>query len=164
MSQEPSLTGRRLVRRSLNPAGVISLIFGLAVISAVLWAMYQLMRDAPARDATADLGAYGLVTIRFSTDPNPPLPTGTVTLSFMPMDSRQRSVALDSLTFEYGLEGADQPVGVVQAEPMTDNQGMLMLMGGAQFPQVGSWWVRATARKGQAQDQVRFTFRVEPAQ
>jgi hypothetical protein len=120
MSQDSSLTDTQPIRRSLNPAGLISLIFGLAVIGAVIGMTYQLLRDAPARDATADLGPYGLVTIRFSTDPNPPLPTGTVALSFMPMDSRQRSVTLDSLTFEYGLEGTEQPVGVVQAEPMTD--------------------------------------------
>ncbi len=164
MSQDPSLADARPIRRPRNLAWPISLIFGLAVVGAMIGMTYQLIRDAPARDATADLGPYGLVTIRFSTDPNPPLPTGTVTLSFMPMDSRQRSVTLDSLTFEYGLEGTEQPIGVVQAEPMTDSQGMLMFMGGAQFPQVGSWWVRATARKGQAQDQVRFTFRVEPAQ
>jgi hypothetical protein len=45
--------------------------------------MKELART-PVRDATVNLEPYGLLTIRFSTDPFPPLPTGTITLNFMP--------------------------------------------------------------------------------
>jgi len=90
------------------------------------------------------------------------LPSGTVMLSFMPMDSRQRPVALDSLAFEHGRGGSDRPVGSSLAEPMSDGSGMFMSV--AQFPEVGDWWVRIKVGKGDAQAEARFTFRVEPAQ
>jgi hypothetical protein len=101
-------------------------------------------------------------SIRLTTDPNPALPTGTVTLSFMPMDSRQRTVPLDGISFEYGREGSDQPAGAGEAQLMSDGSGMFM--GGAQFPAVGNWWVRARLQKGSTQAEVRFTVYVKPAQ
>jgi len=132
------------------------------VLALLIWATLTTMANIPSRDAAADLGPYGLVTIRFSTDPNPPLPTGTVRLSFMPMDSRQRTVLLDGMRYDYGREGSDQPAGSGEASVMSDGSGMYM--GGAQFPQVGIWWVRVTVSKGEQQATVRFTFYVEPAQ
>jgi len=78
------------------------------------------------------------------------------------MDSRQRSVALDSIAFEYGREGDDRPAGSGEAQRMSDGSGMFM--GGAQFPAVGNWWVRARLQKGSTQAEVRFTVYVKPAQ
>ena len=94
--------------------------------------------------------------------PYPPLPTGTVNLSFMPMDSRERTAPIDSLMYEYGSAGNDQPVGSGFAEPMSDNSGMFMTS--AQFPSVGDWWLRATVSSGSAKAEVRFTLYVKPAQ
>jgi len=148
------------VKRSWN--WLLYVVGALALIGLLAWATQKELARNPARDATTELGPYGLVTIRFSTDPNPALPTGTVMLSFMPMDSRQRLVALDSLTFEYGREGSDRPIGSGEAQPMSDGSGMLM--GGAQFPAVGNWWVRVKLNKDAAQAEVRFTVYVEPAQ
>ena len=78
------------------------------------------------------------------------------------MDSRGRTVAIDSLAFEYGPAGSDEPVGSGMAEPMSDNSGMFMA--GAQFPSVGDWWLRAKVTVGNVQNEVRFTFYVKPAQ
>mgnify|MGYP001604196011 CR=1 FL=1 len=138
------------------------LIVGGVILALLVWAMWPTLANVPSRDAVADLGSYGLVTIRFSTDPNPPLPTGTVRLSFMPLDSRQRTLPLDSVRYDYGREGSDQPFGSSEAELMSDGSGMFM--GGAQFPEVGNWWVRVLVSKGGTQATVRFTFYVEPAQ
>ena len=141
------------------------LLYGLAALALVALLIRSTLGELarnPSRDATADLGPYGLVTIRFNTSPYPPLPTGTVTLSFMPMDSRRRMIQVNEVTYEYGRAGSDQPVGSGEAQVMADGSGMFM--GSAQFANVGSWWVRANVRKGQAQDQVRFTVNVEPAQ
>lgn len=55
--------------------------------AALTWVTLDTVNNAPARDAAAKLGAYGLVTIRFTTEPFPPLSTGTVALHFMPMDA-----------------------------------------------------------------------------
>lgn len=149
-------------QRTITPTWVLTLlVVGVGAVLLVS-AMRDTLAKAPSRNATADLGPYGLVTIRFSTDPNPPLPTGTVTLSFMPMDALRRTIAVDSITFEFGREGEGQPVGSGEAQRMSDGSGMLM--GGAQFPEVGNWWVRARVMIGDAQAIVRFTFYVEPAQ
>ena len=66
------------------------------------------------------------MTIRFNTSPYPPLPTGTVRLSFMPMDSRRRMIPMDAMTYEYGRAGSDQPVGSGEAQVMSDGSGMFM--------------------------------------
>jgi hypothetical protein len=148
------------VKRSWN--WLLYVAGALALIGLLAWATQKELARNPARDATAELGPYGLVTIRFSTDPNPALPTGTVMLSFMPMDSRQRSVPLDKISFEYGREGNAQPVGFGEAQPMSDGSGMFM--GDAQFPEVGNWWIRVKLSRDGSQAEVRFTFYVEPAQ
>lgn len=97
----------------------------LAVIGLLVWSTLGELARNPARDATADLGPYGLVTIRFNTSPYPPLSTGTVTLSFMPMDSRRRMIQVDEVTYEYGRAGSDQPAGSGEAQVMSDGSGML---------------------------------------
>jgi len=137
---------------------------GAAIL--LIWVLYSATKNelarTPVRDATADLGQYGLVTIRFTTDPFPALPTGTVILNFMPMDSRQRTVEVDQITYEYGPDGSEQAAGSGVAQLMPDGSGMHMA--GAQFSYVGNWWVKVNIRKGDAQADVRFTVYVEPAQ
>lgn len=132
------------------------------IIGLLIWSTRSELSRNPSREATADLGANGFITIRFSTSPYPPLPTGTVNLSFMPMNSRGRTVAIDSLSYEYGPVGSDQPVGLGMAEPMADNSGMFIAS--TLFPSVGDWWLRVTVSSGSAKAEVRFTFYVKPAQ
>ena len=155
----PDVTSRRRPRLS---TWFVYVVFGGLLLAVLIGATVGLWRQAANRDATADLGPHGLVTIRFSTNPNPPLPTGTVTLSFMPIDAQQRPVALNSLTFEYGREGDDRAAGAGEAQRMLDGSGMFV--GSAQFFEVGNWWLRARATRGDAQAEVRFSFYVEPAQ
>lgn len=153
------------LQRSLKRPYLLWLMYvllPLAIIGLLVWSTLNELARNPSRDATADLGPYGLVTIRFNTSPYPPLPTGTVTLSFMPMDSRRRTIPVDAMTYEYGRAGSDQPAGSGEAQVMSDGSGMFM--GNAQFPTVGNWWVRVNVQSGQAQAQVRFTVYVEPAQ
>lgn len=133
------------------------------LIGLIVWSMAKEIARNPARDATAELGSYGLVTIRLTTDPFPPLPTGTVGLNFMPMDSRQRSVEMDGITYEYGRTGNHQPVGSGIAQIMPKN-GTNMFIGNAQFPSVGDWWIHARITKGNSQADVKFTVYVRPTQ
>jgi hypothetical protein len=81
---------------------VLYLVIALAFGGLLVWATRGLLASNPERAATTELGPYGLVKIRFSVAPFPALPTGPVTLSFMPMDARGLPVALDGLRFEYG--------------------------------------------------------------
>lgn len=148
--------------RRIRLEWIITFVAAIGLVVVLVSSTRNELARNPTREASVELGRAGFVTIKFSTDPYPPLPTGTVSLSFMPMDSRGRTVALDGLTFEYGLDGSDQPLGSGIAEPMSDNSGMFM--GSAQFPSVGDWWLRARASLGAAQGEVRFTLYVKPAQ
>lgn len=141
---------------------LIYIIAAAVLVGLLIQATRSELSRNPSREATVDLGPNGFITIRFSISPYPPLPTGTVNLSFMPMNSRGQPVAIDSLAFEYGPAGSDQPVGSGMAEMMSDNSGMFMA--GVRFPSVGDWWLRAKVTIGNSQGEARFTFYVEPTQ
>lgn len=132
----------------------------------LIWVLYTAtMRElarTPIRDATADLGQYGLVTVRFTTDPFPPLPTSTVMISFTPMDMRQNTIEIDQIAYEYGPDGSEQAAGSGVAQLMPDGSGIYV--GSAQFSYVGNWWVKARVSQGGNEADVRFSIYVEPAQ
>ena len=141
---------------------IIFILMALGLIALLIWSTMGELARNPSRQAIADLGPYGFVTVQFQTDPYPARPTGTVGLSFMLMNSRNVSIEPDSFSFEYGREGNDQPVGSGTAQPMSDGSGMLMA--GVQFPSVGHWWLRVNLAKDGYQDEVQFTIEVKPAQ
>ena len=137
-------------------------LLALGLITLLIWSTMGELARNPSREAIADLGQYGLVTVQLQTNPYPARPTGTVGLSFMVMDSRRVTIEPDSFSFEYGREGDDRAVGSGTAQPMSDGSGMLMA--DAQFPSVGTWWLRVNLAKDGYQDAVEFTVEVRPAQ
>jgi hypothetical protein len=148
--------------RRLRLDWILYILMALGLIGLLIWSTRAEIARNPSREAVADLGPYGLVTVRLNTTPYPALPTGTVTLNFMLMDSRRVVIEPDSFSFEYGREGNDQPVGSGTVQSMSDGSGMLMT--GAQFPSVGRWWLRVSLSKDGYQDEVQFTIEVQPAQ
>jgi len=138
------------------------ILMALGLIALLIWSTMGEIARNPSREAIADLGTNGLITIRLQTDPYPARPTGTVGLTFTLIDSRPNIIQPDSLAFEYGREGSDQIVGSGTAQSRSDGSGTLM--GGAQFPSVGTWWLRINVAKGGYQDDVQFTIDVRPAQ
>jgi hypothetical protein len=142
---------------------LIYFLAALALVGVIMSSMAKEIAGNPARDATADLGPNGLVTIRLTTNPFPPLPTGTVVLNFMPMDSRQRTVEVDGITYEYGMTGNEKALGSGTAQIIPESS-MYMFTGNVQFPSVGDWWIRARINKGNTQADVKFTVYVKPAQ
>lgn len=152
----PPAPARRL------PSWLLYGLAALALLGAIAWATLGEINRNPAREATTDFGPYGLITVRLTTDPNPPLPSGTVRVSVMPMDSRGRPVVIDGVTLDYGREGETQAIGSAVAEPMADGSGMFM--GGIVFGEVGNWWVRVRLAQGGEEAEVRFRLYVEPAQ
>jgi len=141
---------------------IFYILMAMALIGLLIWSTLGEIARNPSREAVADLGPYGLVTVRLQTNPYPARPTGTVGLSFMLIDSRRVIIVPDSFSFEYGREGSDQPAGSGTVQSMSDGSGMLMA--GAQFPSVGTWWLRVKLAKDGYQDNVRFTIDVRPAQ
>lgn len=141
---------------------IFYILMALGLIALLIWSTIGELERNPSREAMADLGPHGLVTVQLQTNPYPARPTGTVGLSFMLMNSRNVSIEPDSFSFEYGRQGNDQPVGSGTVQPMSDGSGMLMA--GAQFPSVGTWWLRVNLTKDGYQDEVQFTIEVRPAQ
>lgn len=141
---------------------IFYILLALGLIALLIWSTMGELARNPSRETVADLGQYGLITVKLQTDPYPARPTGTVGLSFMLMNSRNVRIVPDSFSFEYGREGNDQPIGSGTAEPMSDGSGMLMA--GVQFPSVGTWWLRVHLAKDGYQDEVQFTIEVRPAQ
>ena len=141
---------------------IFYILLALGLIALLISSTRAEIARNPSREAVADLGPYGFITVQLQTNPYPARPTGTVGLSFMLMDSRRVIIEPDSFSFEYGREGSDQPVGSDTVQPMSDGRGMLMA--GAQFPSVGTWWLRVNLAKDGYQDEVQFTIEVRPAQ
>ena len=141
---------------------IFYILIALGLIALLIWSTMDELARNPSRQAIADLGPYGFVTVQLQTNPYPARPTGTVGLSFMLMNDRRVTFDPDSFSFEYGREGSDQIVGSGTGQPMSDESGMLM--GGAQFPSVGTWWLRVNLVKDGYQDEVQFTIEVRPAQ
>lgn len=158
----PALIETQPVHPRRPRAWLIYILCAFTLMALLVWATLNEIGRSSNREATVNLGSADLVTIRFLTDPYPPLPTGTVELSFMPIDARQRPVALDRITYAYGQEGQAQPTGSGEAQLMAD--GNSMFMGAAQFPSVGNWWVQARVQRGGSSAEVRFTLYVKPAQ
>lgn len=141
---------------------VIYILMAAGLLALLISSTRAEVARNPSREAMADMGPYGFVKVQFETDPYPARPTSTVELSFMLMNSNNITFVPDSFSYEYGLEGNNQPVGSGTAMPMSD--GSSMLMAGEQFPSVGTWWLRVTLAKDGYQDEVRFTIEVRPAQ
>lgn len=148
--------------KRIRPDWVFYILMAIALIGLLVWSTMGEIARNPSREAFADLGSYGLVTVRLQINPYPARPTGTVNLNFMLMDSRRVTIVPDSFSYEYGRDGSDQPVGSGTIQTMSD--GSNMLMAGAQFPSVGTWWLRVKVAKGGYQDEVKFTIDVRPAQ
>src|SRR4030065_382171 len=78
---------------------LVYLLFGGLMLVLIFSATRLTLANAPSREAVAELEPYGLVTIRFSTEPNPPLPSGTVGLSFTLVADRRPPVEGGGATF-----------------------------------------------------------------
>jgi hypothetical protein len=150
-----SETSKKRIR--LDCLGYIVIAFLLA------WALYAATMNelarVPERDASANMEEYGLVTIRFSTDPHPPTSADTVSLSFTPMDSRQNFVKVDQITYKYGPDKSEKSTGSGKALQLPDS-GRLYI-GEAQFPNAGRWWIKAQISMGDVQSEIRFTVDVD---
>lgn len=132
---------------------------GIIILGLIVWTSLRTIRDNPNREATVDLPGQGMVTVRFTTDPYPPFPTGTVILNFMAINSRRQMINLGpALQYSYGAKSSETPIATGQA--LLDEIGMNYQVG-VQFPVVGDYWTTLDLDNGK---QVRFQFYVEAAQ
>lgn len=151
-----------MTKKRIRLDWLIYLVMAAALVGLLIWATMGEIARNPTREATMEMGPYGMVKLQLETDPYPARPTGNVVLKFMLMDSRSRTIQPDSFSFEYGPSASEQAKGFGTIEPMADGSGMLMA--NAQFPAVGTWWVRVHLTKGDYKEDVKFNVDVRPAQ
>lgn len=149
-------------QRPLLIRGAVVLLV-LAFIGYVGFLTLDVVRQSPAREVTTELPGYGLVSLRLTTDPNPALPTGRVSLEFEPrVPGRNEPVDLDSLSFSYGRDQSGEPQGRSEASPSTD--GSSRYEASVVFGSAGRWWLRVVMERNGEQAEATYILVVEPAQ
>ena len=132
--------------------------FALAILALLIWSFLRTLQENDTRQASVELPGQGFVTISLTTAPYPPLPSGTVQLNVMGMNSRNVMVALGpEIPFTFGPQGSDTPQGSGTATPLGDGS----YQAGVQFSVPGTYWLLFDLGNDR---QVRFQVRVEPAQ
>ncbi len=134
----------------------------LLVIPAVLivggWVFWQQLRQSPTRQAAVDLPSFGLIIVRLTTDPLPPLTTGTVQMTLRIQAPGGRMAMVDRVTYSYGPVDGNQIF-----EGQTEAVGMETFQGPLRFTTVGDWWIKVRVEKQGESGEVNFTIPVEPA-
>ncbi len=129
----------------------------LLAIGLLVWSSLRTLRETPARETSVEFPSMGWVTVRLTTEPFPPLPSGTVALNLMGMNSRGVMVDLGpSIPFTFGTSGSETALGSGIAAPQGGSY-----RGGVQFPIPGDYWLIFDLPDGK---QARFQLTVEPAQ
>ena len=144
-------------RKGMRPGTKLTLLVVLLVVIATGWVLWQQLKGSPTRQAGVDLPPYGIITVQLTTDPFPPLPTGTVQMTLRLQSPGGRVVRVDRVTYTYGpLDGEDVFQGEAQPVAMETFQGPL------RFTSVGDWWVRVRVENQGASGEVQFTLPVKP--
>lgn len=140
------------------PAILLYVFFALLILALLVWSSLRTLQENDTRQASVELPGQGFVTISLTTDPYPPLPSGTVQLNVMGMNSRNVMMDLGpELPFTFGPQGSDAPQGRGTATPLGDGG----YQAGVQFGIPGAYWILFDLGSGKT---VRFQVRVEPAQ
>jgi hypothetical protein len=142
----------------MDPGTKLVLLVVPLVIVATGWVLWQQLQQSPTRQAGVDLPPYGVVTVQLTTDPFPPLPTGTVQMTLRLQAPGGRIVRVDRVTYTYGpADGEDVFEGEAQSVAMETFQGPL------RFTSTGDWWVKVHLEYQNASGEVQFTVPVKPA-
>lgn len=140
------------------PIYLLYIGFVLAILGLLIWSFMRTLQENDTRQASVELPGQGFVTVSLTTDPYPPLPSGTVQLNLMGMNSRNVMVDLGpEIPFSFGPQGSDTPQGRGTATPLGDGN----YQAGVQFTVPGTYWLLFDLGSSES---VRFQVRVEPAQ
>jgi hypothetical protein len=149
----PETTSRREV-----PTVLLSAIVALVVLALLAWSFTRAMRANDTTQVNVEILGQGFVTISLTTDPYPPLPSGTVELNLMGMNSRNLMVDFGpDVPFTFGPQGSENPQGSGSAIALGDGN----YQAGVVFTVPGTYWLLFDLGGGGS---ARFQVRVEPAQ
>lgn len=151
------MTPETTSRREL-PTGLLYAIFAVLVLALLAWSFTRAMRANDTTQVSVEIPGQGFVAISLTTDPYPPLPSGTVELNLMGMNSRNVMVDLGSeVPFTFGPQGSENPQGSGAAVALGDGN----YRAGVVFSVPGTYWLLFDLGGGHS---ARFQVRVEPAQ
>lgn len=136
----------------------LTLLVILVVLIVGGWVFWQQLRQSPTRQAAVEVPPYGLITVQLTTDPFPPLTTGTVQMTLRLQAPGGRTAMVDRVTYNYGPADGDQ-VFEGQAEAV----GRETFQGPLRFATTGNWWIKVRVENQGASGEVTFTLPVEPA-
>ena len=135
----------------------IYLIFAILVFAVLIWTSLQALRETPTREVSIQIPDQEWVTLSLTTNPFPPLPTGSVALTIRANSNRGVTVDLgEALPFSFGAEGSNEAF----------NNGEALWNGfayqaGVMFPTPGNYWLNIDLS---AENKAEFQLYVEPAQ
>jgi hypothetical protein len=134
----------------------------LLVIPVVLviggWVFWQQLRQSPTRQSAVQVPPYGLITVQLTTNPFPPLTTGTVQMTLRLQTPGGQMAMVDRVTYSYGPVDGDQ-VFEGQAKAV----GMEVYQGPLRFATTGDWWIKVRIENQGTSDEATFTLPVVPA-
>lgn len=146
-------------RRKPRPNFWLYLVFVLVTLGLLVWSTVRLLRETPARELAVDMPGRGTITLRLTTDPFPPLPSGTVKVNLMASNSRGVTIDLGpSLNYNLLTKADESFIMGGEAIPGPGGAGY---EAGVQFPTPGDYWLIFELGNGR---QARFQVYVEPAQ
>lgn len=137
----------------------ISLAFALITLGLLIWSSIRLLRETPTREVAVEIPGRGLITMRLTTDPFPPLPSGTVVVSLQARNNRGATVDIGP-SVSFVLREPDNET-ILRRGVLTRDPGSGSYRAGVQFPTPGDYWLIFELESGQ---QARFQIYVEPAQ
>lgn len=133
------------------------LLFGVILLALLVWSSLRTLRETPSRQSSIQLPGQGWVTLTLTTDPYPPLPSGSVRLQVMAENNQGVPVSFGSqLPYRVGSRGSEE---TLESGSLVSSPGGYQ--GSLQFPTPGDYWLDFEVAQGQ---KVRFQVYVEPAQ
>jgi len=140
------------------PIGLVYAFFALLILALAAWSFVRAMRANDTTQVNVDIPGQGSVNLSLRTNPYPPLPSGTVELNLMGMDSRNVMADLGpEVPFTFGPQGSDYAQGSGSAAAQGDGN----YRAGVMFSVPGTYWLLFDLGGGRT---ARFQVRVEPAQ
>lgn len=125
----------------------------------IVWGSLRTLRNSPEREVGLEVPNQGWVTFNLTTDPFPPIPSGTVQLILRTKNNQGAAVDLGpSLPFSFGSSGSEATLSSGAAVYFPGKSGYQI---GVQFPTPGNYWL---AFNVPGEQKARFQIYVKPAQ
>ncbi len=133
-------------------------ILPLVIVGAVIFSLWQTVRDNPNQERSVTLGSAGRVLVSLRTTPHPAMTTGAILVEVKLRDLRTNPVSVDRVQLTNGAS-AEQSQEVV-AQP-TEVLGTYLV--DVRFASIGDWWMDVILEYNGVTATTRFVVPVKPA-